>query len=74
MRMQNGAEKVEVSNFQSVTGKGAYAEIDGVTTYIGSIELGAGTFFIAGSNVATSGITSTSKESLSWRLSQGTDI
>ncbi len=34
---QNGAQKVEVSNFQSVTGKGAYAEIDGETTYIGSL-------------------------------------
>ncbi len=34
---QNGAQKVDVSNFQSVTGKGAYAEIDGVTTYIGSL-------------------------------------
>ena len=34
---QNGAQKVDVSNFQSVTGKGAYAEIDGMTTYIGSL-------------------------------------
>jgi Cd2+/Zn2+-exporting ATPase len=34
---QNGARKVDVSNFQSVTGKGAYAEIDGVITYIGSL-------------------------------------
>ena len=34
---QNGAQKVAVSNFQSVTGKGAYAEIDGMTTYIGSL-------------------------------------
>jgi len=34
---QHGAQKVEVSNFQSVTGKGAYAEIDGMTTYIGSL-------------------------------------
>ncbi|WP_399630517.1 heavy metal translocating P-type ATPase [Sporosarcina sp. SG10008] len=34
---QHGAQKVVVSNFQSVTGKGAYAEIDGMTTYIGSL-------------------------------------
>lgn len=34
---QHGAQKVAVSNFQSVTGKGAYAEIDGMTTYIGSL-------------------------------------
>ena len=34
---QNGAQKVNVSNFQSVTGKGAYAEIAGETTYIGSL-------------------------------------
>ena len=34
----NGAEKIEASNFQSVTGKGAYAIIDGVETYIGSID------------------------------------
>lgn len=34
---QHGAQKVDVSNFQSVTGKGAYAEIDGMTTYIGSL-------------------------------------
>lgn len=33
----HGAQKVVVSNFQSVTGKGAYAEIDGMTTYIGSL-------------------------------------
>jgi len=32
-----GAQKVQVSNFQSVTGKGAYAEVDGVRTYIGSV-------------------------------------
>ena len=35
--LKNGAEKVDATNFQSVTGKGAYAEIDGVTTYIGSV-------------------------------------
>ncbi|MBO0588293.1 heavy metal translocating P-type ATPase [Sporosarcina sp. E16_8] len=34
---QHGAQKVDVSNFQSVTGKGAYAEIDGIKTYIGSL-------------------------------------
>ncbi|HJF34054.1 MAG TPA: cadmium-translocating P-type ATPase [Sporosarcina psychrophila] len=34
---QHGAQKVDVSNFQSVTGKGAYAEIEGMTTYIGSL-------------------------------------
>lgn len=34
---QHGAQKVAVFNFQSVTGKGAYAEIDGVKTYIGSL-------------------------------------
>lgn len=34
---QHGAQKVDVSNFQSVTGKGAYAEINGMTTYIGSL-------------------------------------
>lgn len=34
---ENGAQKIDVANFQSVTGKGAYAEIDGVTTYIGSL-------------------------------------
>ncbi|MEK4713173.1 heavy metal translocating P-type ATPase [Sporosarcina sp. FSL K6-5500] len=34
---QHGAQIVAVSNFQSVTGKGAYAEIDGMTTYIGSL-------------------------------------
>ncbi|WP_318617891.1 heavy metal translocating P-type ATPase [Sporosarcina sp. YIM B06819] len=34
----NGAETVEVINFQSVTGKGAYAEINGVITSIGSID------------------------------------
>lgn len=33
----NGAENVAVENFQSVTGKGAYAEINGVKTSIGSI-------------------------------------
>ena len=70
MRMKMVRRKSKPTNFQSVTGKGAYAEIDGVTTYIGSIELGAGTFFIARSNVAKSDNTSTSKENLSWRLSQ----
>ncbi len=34
---QNGAQKVAISNFQSVTGKGAYAECEGVITYIGSL-------------------------------------
>ena len=34
----NGAENVAVANFQSVTGKGAYAEINGVKTSIGSID------------------------------------
>ncbi|CAM3220870.1 heavy metal translocating P-type ATPase [Filibacter tadaridae] len=34
---KNGARKVEVTNFQSVTGKGAYAEIAGIRTAIGSI-------------------------------------
>jgi len=34
---QHGAQKAAVTNFQSVTGKGAYAEIDGMTTYIGSL-------------------------------------
>lgn len=33
----NGAETVAMTNFQSVTGKGAYAEINDVKTYIGSI-------------------------------------
>ena len=67
---QNGAQKVDVSNFQSVTGKGAYAEIDGMTTYIGSHKLGTGTFCIARSNVTASGNLFNVKESLSWRLSQ----
>jgi len=35
---ENGALKVDATNFQSVTGKGAYAEINGETTYIGSID------------------------------------
>ncbi|MBE1555139.1 heavy metal translocating P-type ATPase [Sporosarcina limicola] len=35
---QNGAEKRSVSNFQSVTGKGAYAEVDGITLSIGSLD------------------------------------
>ncbi|KAA0948448.1 cadmium-translocating P-type ATPase [Sporosarcina sp. ANT_H38] len=34
---KNGAQKVDASNFQSITGKGAYAEIEGVITYIGSL-------------------------------------
>ncbi|WP_342506764.1 heavy metal translocating P-type ATPase [Sporosarcina sp. FSL K6-2383] len=33
----NGAENVVVTNFQSVTGKGAYAEIDGMKIAIGSL-------------------------------------
>lgn len=33
----NGAENVAVTKFQSITGKGAYAEINGVKTSIGSI-------------------------------------
>ena len=47
MHIKMGAEKVEVSDFQSVTGKGAYAEIDGMTTYIGSIDWATGTCFVA---------------------------
>jgi len=35
--LENGAGKVEAFSFQSVTGKGAYAIIDGETIYIGSI-------------------------------------
>ncbi|MFJ7935023.1 heavy metal translocating P-type ATPase [Sporosarcina sp. NPDC096371] len=35
---KNGAETVAATNFQSVTGKGAYAEISGVKTSIGSID------------------------------------
>lgn len=34
---RQGAKKVEANNFQSVTGKGAYATINGIKTYIGSI-------------------------------------
>ncbi|MHA6259855.1 heavy metal translocating P-type ATPase [Sporosarcina sp. CAU 1771] len=33
----NGAIHVEPINFQSITGKGAYAEIEGENTYVGSI-------------------------------------
>ena len=36
--LQQGAEKAEASHFQSVTGKGAYAEIDNQVTYIGSLD------------------------------------
>lgn len=35
---QNGAKRVEATNFQSVTGKGVYAEVEGAPTYIGSID------------------------------------
>ncbi|MCZ2260388.1 heavy metal translocating P-type ATPase [Sporosarcina sp. G11-34] len=38
---RNDARKVEVTNFQSVTGKGAYAEVGGMTTYIGSVNWAA---------------------------------
>jgi len=34
---KNGAEKLEVLNFQSVTGKGAYADIEGQRIFVGSI-------------------------------------
>ena len=59
---QNGARKVDVSNFQSVTGKGAYAEIDGVTDLYRQPKLGTGTFFIARDDVATSGIAATTRK------------
>lgn len=36
--VEQGAKKVEATDFQSVTGKGAYATIHGLTTYIGSID------------------------------------
>ncbi|MFD1927657.1 heavy metal translocating P-type ATPase [Sporosarcina siberiensis] len=34
---KNGAQKLEALNFQSVTGKGAYAEIEGQKVFVGSI-------------------------------------
>ncbi len=34
----NGIKNVHASDFQSVTGKGAYGTVEGSTTYIGSIE------------------------------------
>ena len=50
----NGVVPGEAANFQSITGKGAHAVIDGVTTSIGSIELVAELCFISGTGFATS--------------------
>ena len=59
---QHGAQKVTVSNFQSVTGKGAYAEIDGMTTYIGSLSWSQELSSLPRCNVTASGLPSATRE------------
>ena len=66
---QQWAEKVEVSNFQSVTGKGAYAEIDGMRTYIGSLGW-AQELSSLPEEVLQQATSFNVKENLSWRLSR----